>query len=160
VWDDADDATDRLKWRWSKGAATDVLDFMNPPGGAATYDLCVYDASGRAQPLVAASIPGGARSSLPGGGRWKATGRSGYQYASRSGMPRGITKARLKAGRTGKAQIKIWGKGVNLPTPRPMLLLPVTVQLVVSDGVAMHCWQTTYTAATINEPGRFRAKGP
>jgi hypothetical protein len=52
------------------------------------------------------------------------------------------------------------GKGENLPPPPLGLTLPVTVQLVIGEGAATECWQTTYTSATINDAGRFRAKGP
>jgi hypothetical protein len=158
IWDDADDTRDRLKWRWSRGAATPMTDFMNPPGGAASYDVCIYDSSRVAQPLMAARIPGGGRCGAKP--CWKSIRAVGYRYGNRAGGPRGITKARLQAGGAGKAQARVSGKGVNLPTPAPALTLPVTVQLVVTDGSEMHCWQTTYTTAIVNAPGRFRAKGP
>jgi hypothetical protein len=135
-----------------------MTDFMNPPAGTATYDVCVYDGSRAVQPSMAARIPGGGRC----GNKpcWKSIRSIGYQYGNRAGTPRGIIKARLQSGLSGRAQVRASGKGVDLPTPAPPLALPVTVQLVVTDGHEAHCWQTTYTSAIVNEPGRFRAKGP
>ncbi|TMA94172.1 MAG: hypothetical protein E6J77_04145 [Deltaproteobacteria bacterium] len=73
-------------------------------------------------------------------------------------MPDGITAATLRSGVTGRASVSVKGKGANLPTPALGLTLPVTVQLVISDGVTTDCWQTTYATAIANDATRFNAK--
>jgi hypothetical protein len=51
-------------------------------------------------------------------------------------------------------------KGPFLETPAPPLTPPVTVQLVIADGVSQSCWQTELAVPFVNQPGTFRAKGP
>ena len=156
--DDANDGRDQLKWTWSRGAATDVTDFMDPVNGAASYELCVYDASGRSQPLMASRIlPGGTCATRP---CWKPVGTTGFAYANKLGTPQGIVKLKVKAGPSGKPQIKVQAKGANLPTPAPPLALPVTVQFLIDDGTTTQCWQAVYSASLANAPGRFGARGP
>jgi hypothetical protein len=150
--DDVQDAKDRLKWKWAGGAGV-VADFKDPVAGSARYEVCVYDASAAAQPRVAAVIPAGG--TCAGRACWRVTGGGGFQYTNSAGTPRGITKAKLKAG-----QLKIFGKGPNLRTVSPPLALPVTVQLLIDDGVTTDCWQATYASAMVNKARRFKAKGP
>ncbi|HYR96306.1 MAG TPA: hypothetical protein VEM57_06180, partial [Candidatus Binatus sp.] len=156
--DDATNARDQFKWSWSRGAATDVTDFKDPVSGGASYEVCVYDASGNAQPLMASRLlPGGTCGTRP---CWKVVGTSGFAYANNLGTPQGLTKGKLRAGPLGKAQVRFQGKGVNLPTPAPPLALPVTVQLLIDDGTTTACWQTVYGAALVNGSGTLKAKGP
>ena len=154
----ADKHKDLLKWKWAKGATTAVGDFGDPVGGSASYHLCVYDASGKAQPLMDVPVaPGGICGTAP---CWKAVKTTGFAYKNKAGTPLGITTVALKAGAAGKASISMKGKGVLLPTTALGLSMPVTVQLVIADGVTNTCWQTTYTAATRNTATQFGAKGP
>jgi hypothetical protein len=156
--DNADDARDQLKWKWKKGAATDVADFLDPIGGSASYLLCVYDASANPQPRSQMNVPpGGSCNSAP---CWKASGSTGFSYKDRAATPDGITNLKLKAGVSGKASVQAKGKGVPLPTPALVLALPVTAQLVITNGSTTECWQTIYTTATVNDTARFKAKGP
>jgi bacillopeptidase F len=156
--DDGHDAKDRLKWKWGRGAATALADFGDPIGGEVRYEVCVYDASAAAQPRMASLIP--ARGTCAGRPCWRAAGGSALQYANKAATPGGIAKAKLKAGPPGKAQLRISGRGPNLATPSPPFVLPVTIQLLIDDGVRTGCWQTTYTSASANKPRRFKAKGP
>ena len=67
----------------------------------------------------------------------------------------------LKAGDAGSAKVIVKGKGANLPTPTLTLTLPVTVQLLIDDGMATECWQTTFTGPAIRNDavrGLFKAK--
>jgi hypothetical protein len=154
--DSFDDARDALKWSWNRGAQTDVGEFKNPVSGSATYELCVYDASVNAQPLMASRImPGGTCNGRP---CWKVAGPLGYGYVNKLGSPQGIVKGKLKAGPAGRAQIKLSGKGMYLPTPAPPLTLPVTVQFMIDDGTTTDCWQTTFAYAPANTPGKFKTK--
>jgi cysteine-rich repeat protein len=155
--DDAVDTKDRLQWKWAKGAPTDVNDFEDPVGGTATYHVCVYDSSPRTQPLSEMGVPaGGICGTAP---CWKATGDTGFRYRSKAATPNGLTRLRLKASPT-RPSVQTIGRGANLPMPALPLTLPVTVQLVVADGMTTECWQTTYAGAAVNEASRFRASGP
>src|SRR5438552_1261626 len=157
VSDQVDDTRDTIRWVWRNGAATDVGDFADPVHGSASYALCIFDGSGRPQPLTEASMPaGGTCGSVP---CWKATS-TGFAYRNRAATPAGVTAARLKAGPTGSALVQVTGKGTNLATPDPSLTLPVTVQLLIRSGATTQCWETRYTAARQNDDQRFTASGP
>ena len=89
------------------------------------------------------------------------TSTTGYVMVNKAGTPQGLTKAKFKAGIAGKAQVQVQGKGVNVPMPTLQLTTPVTVQLLIDDGVTTECWQTTFSAAPIaNDAVQFKAKGP
>jgi hypothetical protein len=135
-----------------------VIDFKNPVNGTATYRLCVYDGSANAQPLMEADVPpGGTCGTQP---CWRAIGATGFGYRNKPGTPNGITSLTLRAGATGRAKVQAKGRGSNLATPALGLSLPVKVQLVIRDGAGTECWQTSFTAARANGPGKFSAKGP
>ena len=124
---------------------------------SATYRVCLYDASGNAQPLLEADVPpGGMCGTKP---CWKTTTTS-FAYRNTVGDPDGVIKLMLKAGVAGRAKVQATAKGANLQTPALPLTLPVTAQLVVADGVSSQCWQTTFTAATVNDVSRLSAVGP
>ena len=52
---------------------------------------------------------------------------------------------------SGKSKIQIRGRGENLVTPALPLALPVTVQMLITDGVTTNCWAATYDAALEND---------
>jgi hypothetical protein len=146
------------KWKWTVGAATTLADFRDPVNGTAEYRFCLYDGSGRSQPLLASAIlAGGMCGTKP---CWKATGTTGFSMANKLALPDGITKIKLGAGVAGKAKVQVDGKGANLPVPSLPLVLPVTAQLLIHDGVGTTCFQTTYNAAAVNDGAKFKAKGP
>ena len=156
--DDTNNIRDQVKWTWNRGAQTVLAEFRDPPYSSATYRVCLYDASGNPQPLLEADIP-------PGGtcgqnACWRPTGARGFVYKNKLGFPDGVVNLTLKAGADGRAKVKATAKGTNLQTPGLPLTLPVTAQLVIVDGASTQCWQTTFTAATINRPSLFRATGP
>lgn len=156
--DRADAAKDQLQWVWSRGAATSIADFGDPLSATTRFELCVYDASGNAQPLHASRVAGGTTCGAKP--CWKALGTRGYAYASK-GNGDGITQLQLKAGADGLSQVRIRGKGLTLGPPDPALTPPVTIQLVGSDGTTTRCWQSTFAAlVTRNDDEQFQARGP
>jgi len=156
--DGTDDAADSVKWTWASGAATALGDFKDPVGGTASMEFCVYDGSGSSQPRLGSRLlAGGTCGTKP---CWKLSGPTGYALANKAGMPEGVTKAKYVSGAAGKAKVQIAGKGIPLPMPVLGLTLPVTVQLLIDDGLTTECWQTTYPAALLNDAATFRAKGP
>ena len=106
--------------------------------------------------LEAGVPPGGMCGTKP---CWKTTTTS-FAYRNTVGDPDGVIKLMLKAGVAGRAKVQATAKGANLQTPALPLTLPVTAQLVIADGVSSQCWQTTFTAATVNDVSRLSAVGP
>lgn len=161
--DDPDDTKDQLKWKWNKGDQTDVTDFKDPVGGSASYRVCLYDSSVNPQPLEeAALLPGGTCGTAA---CWKLLGSvtapKGFKFHNGAGNSTGLTDAKLQAGLAGKAKVQVKGKGVNLAMPTLGLAMPVTIQLVIDDGITPECWQTTFTAPpVVNTSAQFKAKGP
>jgi hypothetical protein len=154
---DADDTKDIFKWLWNKGDATAIADFSDPVSGSASYRVCVYDGSGASQPLMILGVlPGGTCGTVP---CWKATS-AGFSMKNGAATPHGLQVVKFKSGIAGLAKVLSKGKGVNLPIPGLPLTLPVTVQLLIDDGFTTECWQTTYTASTLNDGAQFKAKGP
>lgn len=152
---------DQVQWTWGKGGATALADFLSPASSATRFELCVYDASGDAQPLQSAAVQGGAIC----GSRscWRAMGSTGWSYArsASAGVGDGIVQLKLQSGADGRAQVIVKGKGASLAAPDPALTLPVTVQLVASDGASSRCWQTTFAGTpTRNDDAQFKAIGP
>lgn len=161
IGDRSNDARDQLQWTWGKGVATSLLDFLSPTSTGTRFELCVYDASGNGQPLQSAVVKGGSTC----GARpcWRAVGSTGFAYgrSASAGVGDGITQLKLKAGADGQSQVTVKGKGASLAPPDPALALPVTVQLIASDGASTRCWQTTFgTSVSRNDDEQFKAKGP
>jgi len=148
--DPADDSKDRLVWKWLNGQAV-VADLADPTANA-TYDLCLYDATGL---LFGASLPPGG--TCDGRPCWSATG-SGYKYRDRDLTIAGIQKVLLKGSSTGRGKIRVGGKGINLPDPTLPLASDVTIQLV--NGSTGVCFESVYDAAAIvdNDVAHFRGQ--
>lgn len=157
--DSTNDFKDQLKWKWANGDATDLADFKNPVGGTAGCRVCLYDSSGSGQPLAVMDVAaGGMCGTKP---CWKAMGDKGFKYKDKAAVAGGVQQVKLKAGAAGKAQVQTKAKGAALPTPALPLTLPVTVQLLIEDGLSTECWQTTYTGTPLkNDSAQFKAKGP
>lgn len=160
VKDASDDGRDSFKWTW-KGAATAVDEFMDPVNGSPILRVCVYDASGNAQPVMQAQLfaPGGCEGSC-----WRPLGPNGapfgYKGTDRSALPNGITSAVLRSGSDGRAKLQIAGRGGLLTTPDLPFSAPVTVQLLIGDANGAECWSTTFSVFKRNEETQFKAKGP
>jgi hypothetical protein len=153
-----DDTKDQIKWKLSKGDATGIGEFMDPVGGTATHHFCIYDASAAPQPLLEAVVlPGGTCSGRP---CWKAAGTTGFKYKNKLAMPDGVTDEKLKSGAVDKSQVSVKAKGALIDMPALPLTTPVTVQLVITDGVTTSCWQTAFPTSLKNDTFQFRAKGP
>lgn len=140
---------DRLKWSWTARAAVPVTDFGDPVTST-NYLMCVYDASGVRLESMA---PGG--NSCGGRPCWKSRA-TGYQYKNKDLTPDGIFKIRLRAGDAGFAQVGVQAKGANIGVPAPPFVLPVTVQLIRTDGDP--CWSAVMTAPATNAADRFKGR--
>ena len=150
---------DSLKWKFSRGDATTLSDFANPvSNNTGVHRFCVYDSSASPQPLMEAEVP--AAGVCSGKACWKASGSSGFKYKDKLGVPDGIQQVKYKAGDPGKSQVQVKGKGTNLVIPSLPLSFPVTVQMIVDDGVSPVCWQVDYSAPSTNDVLQVKSKGP
>jgi hypothetical protein len=154
VKDNANDAKDKLVWKWVVGEDTDVSAFGDPTANAA-YALCLYDPSG---PTLLASAEAPAGGLCTGVACWTPKGTSAYSYKDLEQTPNGLLKIVLKSGDTGNAKVIVKGKGVALPDLTPPLGLPVVVQLQ-RQGTP-ECWGAVYDAGGVikNETGLFKGK--
>ena len=148
---------DQLTWKWSHGDTTTLGDFGDAVGGATSYTLCLYDASGAVPSLRL-------RSEIPGGGTcssrpcWKTSGTSVLRYRDRERTPSGVVSALLHAGAQGGASVTVKAKGPNFAPPSlPLAQDPaVTVQLRSSD---VGCWGAAFAApASRNDAVQFKDK--
>lgn len=148
--DQADDARDRLIWRWSGGpiGGADLGD----PTAQTDVAVCVYDQSGK---LVGGGLRPGAGQAPTAG--WKHAGIV-LDYSDVLAASHGIGKVRIRpdGGVKGTAQVR--GKGAGLGAMSLPASLPVTAQLVNLDGG--DCWDATFFSATKNDATRFTAKTP
>ena len=131
--------------------------YGKPTTGSTTVGVCLYDSSGRVEPLIALAIPGGETCGTKP--CWKA-GSSGYRYRNEAAIPGGVVSLKLRVTSRGEAKIAVKGKGANLPMPALGLIPPVTAQLVVDTGTTTECWQAVFDAALANDPTRFQAHSP
>ena len=75
VKDNANDAKDKLVWKWVKGEATNVSELGNPTAGDA-YALCVYGGGG----TLAAAAEAPAAGTCAGLPCWTPKGTTGFGY--------------------------------------------------------------------------------
>jgi hypothetical protein len=153
----ADDNNDKLVWRWLKGEATDVSEFLDPTT-TVTSALCLY-AGSTAALIGEATIP-------PSATLWhvgNSFGADGLKiwYKDPSATQDGVHYVLLRSGGTGGARIIIKARGVGTPdvaTPFPMGDLPLIVQFHQDDGAP--CWGSTFTTRKVNHASKFKAKSP
>ena len=134
----------QIRWKWLRGKAE--LEGLGTPLTTTSYDLCLYDAGSLRMTVTVP--PGG---TCPSG---KACWRSistGYAYRDSSGTHQGVEALQLRSG-NGRASAKLNGRGAGMPLPALPLFVPVTVQLVSSEG---GCWSAQYTQLSGDNLGRI-----
>jgi hypothetical protein len=152
--DRSPDTRDAFSWSWTKGGATDVSDFGDPPT-TTDYVACIYDESGAPRQVFRARAPaGGTCGTKP---CWKLLAGKGFNYSDNDKTPDGLKKLQLRAGVEGRAQVKAGGTGVRLTPPPLPLALPARVQLQASNGA---CWEAVFSAAGVvrNTDVEFRGQ--
>jgi hypothetical protein len=140
----------KLNSKWKSSAAVALSDFGSPKT-TTDYVLCVYDQNG--DQLGAEAPADGTCGTKP---CWAVKGSTGFKYTDKDGTPDGLTKISLKSGDAGKAKISVKGSGANLHLPTQTLALPVRVQ--VRQSSSSTCWEATYSTASTNTAGSFKAK--
>ncbi|MEO8605206.1 MAG: choice-of-anchor Q domain-containing protein, partial [bacterium] len=134
-----------LSWDWQRGAATTIDDLADLAGAAAA--LCLYD-EGRGSVLASTAVPAAA----PG---WRIV-EPGIDYRAASAES-GVTRAALRAGRQGRARLRLQARGVALPIDGTSGIL--RVQWRGRDGI---CWQSAFDSrdAIRNDAASLRARAP
>jgi len=152
------EAADQFKWKWSKGDATALADFMDPVSGSADYKVCLYeDVSGTPAKILELDLPPGG--TCAGKPCWTAAS-AGFSYKDKEAASDGLVGVKLKAGDAEKAQVQVKAKGIHLPVPALPPHGDVTVQLVIDDGAGRQCFQTKFSEPhDTNVAGSFKAKG-
>jgi hypothetical protein len=139
-------ARDKLRWGWRNSTGTTFADFGDPTVGT-SYAWCLYDASGAAQPLLAAEAP--ADSTCAVEECWEVyAANTVYLYVD------GRTLLKLKSP-SGGTNLQAKGGGALLGLPPLPLTPPVRVQLHNSDTAT--CWEASYGSATRNDARVFKA---
>ena len=156
VTDKTPDTGDQAAFKWAAGQAT-TLNGLGDPLTTDDYALCVYVGPGESLAFKGTAPAGGTCGAGP---CWKPSGSSGFKYADKAATPDGTVQVALKAGGAGKAKMSFKGKGPLLTgrplgLPTPPLPLPVRAQLQGENGV---CFEATYSSASTNKPGTFKAK--
>lgn len=153
--DNVTDARDQLKFDWTRGDATTLLE-LGTPTVATSYLVCLYDGSANAQPLLAVAAPaaGACKNGVP---CWASTS-TGFKYKDKLNTPDGLQTVQLKASLVnGGATMQFQGKGLNLSLPSLPLTFPVTVQVKnTANGV---CWDAVFASADVNDAGKLKARG-
>jgi hypothetical protein len=149
---------DVLKWKIARGGAAAAPGLQGLVAGGAALRLCLYDASGAAQPVLAGAVAAGATcGSKP---CWRRLGASGARYKSKTATPDGIALVKLEVAAGGELRLLLKGKGAALPDPSLPLATPVTVQLAIGEGAAGACWQAIFAGASRSTDVVFKAAAP
>jgi len=147
------DKRDDLTWKLHHADLTTLDDFGDPLVGD-TYALCIYEESAVAPRLVfSATAPPAQRCRR--GPCWRRMRRNGFLYMNHDDTPCGLQTIRLRAGRSGRADFTVHGRGPRLALPRLPLNVPVRVQLRSTNG---HCWQTLFSTVTHDDGVRFEIR--
>ncbi len=138
----SDSTKDKVIWKWQNG----VLQASDIPSPMTQTDLalCVYDQNGY--------VLGNA---LPKGALWSANGGGDLQYDDPASQTLSLRKLKIKFS---NPFIKAKAKGAGLAVPALPLTTPVTAQLVNLDNGK--CWESTFTASTVSDGGKFKAQLP
>ncbi len=148
----ADQAKNKLIWKWLRGPALTQADFGDPVAGGTAYSLCIYAGTGAA--VVSAGIPGGSG--------WEPLATKGYKFRDPSAAGDGVFRARLKGDPAGKSKLAVRARGTNLDLGALPLdpNADVRVQLIRND--APTCWESVFppAAVSVNNGTRLRAKIP
>ncbi len=152
------DAKDRLSWVWSKGDATTFAEIS--PNDGNHYALCFYDESDATPTLLLEALaPADQDCRKPTQSNYKPcwSGTNTAKYFDPFYSPDGLQSAQVRPSIVPKSRVKVKGKGAALNLPAPPLALPLRVQLQSHNGV---CWESTFSTAKKNEPGKFKANDP
>jgi hypothetical protein len=135
------DNGDSVIWKWVRGEDTPLAS-LGDPLATTSYRFCVWDAT--ATVLLGTELPpGGTCGAKP---CWTSLGTEGFKYVDKAATRDGMQKLILKPGLAGEAKVIAKGKGPRLDLGALPLTLPVTAQVLASNG---ECWSATFEAGGI-----------
>lgn len=142
----SNDASDKLRWKWSKGGGMAAL----PPGWGPPLTLCIY--GGPSETYL------GKASAQDGVPWWKSIS-AGSRYYDWTLTPDGIKRASVLSKRNLRNQVIVSGQGANLPDllEGGPAALPLRVQMM-SSGIS--CVESTFGTAAKNDGTVFTARTP
>jgi hypothetical protein len=151
----AEDAGDKISWRWRAGPQLQQGS-LGAPNATTTYTLCLYDSNFSGTSLKA-------RLDVPPSALWRSRPPSGWQYRDSAGAVDGIKQILLTARAVGGSKAGLKAAGASIPMPQPVGFgrffdqdPRVTVQLVGSDADV--CYRSDFTDAEKNEASQFKAR--
>jgi hypothetical protein len=149
------DPKDKVKFKLSKGGATDLADFGDP---TTTGDLvfCAYDATADVDQLVW-QIPLPAGTTCDDAPCWKATSK-GFSYKDKLLDNSAFGKAKLTAGAAGKTKILVSGKGLSLGTPPIPFANDTSLAVQVISLATNQCWGASFSAPKKNDFEKYVGK--
>jgi len=155
----------QFKWRWARGSATDVAE-LGDPLTTTSYQLCVYDQD---KLLTGSTAPaGGTCGVFNPKPCWRRRGSNGFKYRDPSSSiePGGIRNMSLKAGKAGKAEVKLRATGGIFEFPSngglglpdlAAIQQPLRIQVQNSTGI---CFEAAFSAPPDRQdPNRFEDVG-
>lgn len=148
-----------LKWKWKALKGEGVAADLGDPSQSDSFAVCVY--GGSSQLVAQADAP--AAGTCATQDCWK-PGAKGFQYRDKERTPNGMDSLRLlrqsdSASLVGSLSVKGAGSNLDL-SALSSATLPVRVQLQRSGPSSGSCWETTYSGAVIQSPGKLTAKHP
>jgi cysteine-rich repeat protein len=152
----ANEARDKLLWKWIKGAATQ-LEELGDPTTSTDYALCLYIGT---PPTL---LPGGEIEVPADPSRWSAVRTVGYQYTDVDASIAGAHRVKLKISDENKSRALVKGKAAALPDP-PLpiaeVALPLRVQLFNTATTA--CFESIFdsTSVIVSTDELFKARTP
>jgi hypothetical protein len=142
----------KLKWKFTKGAATTKAEYGNPLAMTDDYALCIYNAGTLVHTI---DIPGGGQ--CGGNPCWKES-TTQFSYADKALVPDGKLQLKLREGLVnGATKIFLKGKGSGVPLP-DLSLLTGTVDVQLQKSTGLPCWGATYSTPLENNGTTYKAK--
>jgi hypothetical protein len=149
---DVNDALDKVKWKWGRGAATTQTEFGDPTDSA-DYQLCIFgETSAAPSLLIGATVPASAT-------LWSAVAAAGYKYNDSSASQDGIKAILLRGGAAGQSKLQVLGQGAALDVPGLPLGLDTTgIRAQLTNQSNGLCWESEFPLNRITADDRsFKA---
>lgn len=143
-----DDRSDVVRFAWTFGEATTMAE-LGAPTADTDYRVCVWDSTGGVRHLVM-DLQAPAAGDCHGRACWHPIDGGGFRYVNRSRLPDGLEEMTIRPGPSGKALVRVRGRGPALPDPTmPFAQDPaILVQVVSATGA---CWGAGFaTPADVN----------
>jgi hypothetical protein len=138
----ANDAQDKLSWKWTKGNATTRTE-LGDPTTSADYQLCIFGETALRRACCSGRTCQPARVS-------EALGRTGYKYSDSAASADGMKTMLLRGGPSGKAKLLVNGQGASLGDPSlPLPLNTTGIRVQLTNQSSGLCWESEFPLSRI-----------